>query len=136
MIANEPAHDGGLDFADLNGIFDRRRALFLAFLLPAAADDVVRFLNEHVAAVADEGERYQDYWALDENDQHLFEGLMECGQLRPLVFQGRMVGYAVGDEHLKFVQDAINCVVNMETSTGYLGLSSAGTATPDSDSAS
>jgi hypothetical protein len=126
VIANEPTHDGGLDFADLNGVFDRRRKLFLGFLLPAAADDVVQFLNQHVVAVAEEGERYQDYWGLDENDQMLFEGLMECGQLRPVVFENRMVGYAVGDEHLKFLQDAINCVISMEASSGHLGHSSAG----------
>jgi hypothetical protein len=126
VIEREPIEDGGLDFADLNGIFDRRKGLFLAFVIPAAADDIVKFLNEHVVAVAQEGERYQDYWGLDENDQMLFEGLMECDQLRPVLFEGRMVGYAVGDEHLKFVQHAIDCVVNMQTSTGYLTLSSAG----------
>jgi hypothetical protein len=126
VISNEPTHDGGLDFADLNGVFDRRRKLFLAFLLPAAADDVVSFLNAHVVAVAEDGERYQDYWGLDENDQMLFEGLMECGQLRPVIYQNRMVGYAVGDEHLKFVQDAINCVIRMDASLGYLDYSAAG----------
>jgi hypothetical protein len=119
-------HSSALDFADLNGIFDRRRNTFLGFLLPAVADDVVRFLNDHVVATAAEGERYQDYWALDESDQMLFEGLLECGQLHSLMFGDKFVGYAVGEENFKFVQDAINCVISTEGASGLLRYSGAG----------
>ena len=122
----------GLDFADLNGIFDRRKNTFLAFLLPAAADDVVRFLNSHVVATAAEGERYQDYWGLDENDQMLFDGLMECGQLQAVCFGDKYVGYAVGEANLKFVQDAIQCVIATEGGSGLLDYSEAGKPPPES----